>query len=363
MKLPGCFTDRHRLLSNWPLLNVSLASWQRSPSYNGAKRAYPVTAAPNNAEYTHPFQRVRELSETDPEWIEVVVRCSVVSTEGVANELIETVKAASGGVQVRKDSVVFWVHPPDLEDTLAEVRGCLRGLREAGWQVDPDRVDAGALAPEEEWRDAWKAYFHVTRLTRQIVVVPSWESYEQETDDLVIHLDPGQAFGTGAHASTQLVLDELQTMVDDKELAPPATVFDLGTGSGILAIAAALFWPNTKIFATDIDPLSIRATGENAAKNDVQGRIAVSTTDLKDVEARFPLVLANIQAHVLHTLRPLLLPRLARGGHLIVSGILSSQIQSLVDVYCQQEDLELVALRRSSLNSDWSSAHFYRRRE
>lgn len=301
------------------------------------------------------------MSETAPEWIEVVVRCSVVCAEGVASELVQTVKAASGGVQVRKDSVVFWVHPPDLEDTLSEVRQCLRDLKEAGWQIDPDRVGAGALAPEEEWRDAWKKHFHVTRLTRQIVVVPSWESYERLADDLVIHLDPGQAFGTGGHASTQLVLEELQRMVDDKQFASPARVFDLGTGSGILAIAAALFWTETNIFATDIDPLSIRATDENAAKNGVKDRIAVSTTDLKEVETTFPLVLANIQAHTLRSLRPWLLPRLDRGGHLLVSGILSSQIQSLADDYCQQGDVELVAIRKSTHNADWSSAHFLRR--
>jgi ribosomal protein L11 methyltransferase len=253
---------------------------------------------------------------------------------------------------------VFWVHPEDLESTLSDVRACLRGLKDDGWQIDPERAFAGALAPEKEWRDAWKKHFHVTRLTRQIVVVPSWESYAQKEDDLVIHLDPGQAFGTGGHASTQLVLEELQALVDDQSFAPPASIFDLGTGSGILAIAAALFWSNTKITATDIDSMSIRATNENATKNDVQGRIAVSTTDLGDVEATFPLVLANIQAHTLRSLRPLLLPRLQSGGRLIVSGILSTQIQSLADEYCQHEDLELVAIRKSTHNADWSSAHF-----
>lgn len=301
------------------------------------------------------------MSDTEQEWIEVVVSCSVVLAEGVASELVQSVEAARGGVQVRKDTVVFWVHPPALEESLAQVRQCLRTLKESGWQVDETRVAAGALAPEEEWRDAWKKHFHVTRLTRQVVVVPSWESYEPEADDLVVHLDPGQAFGTGGHASTQLVLEELQAMVDDENFDAPPTLFDLGTGSGILAIAAALFWPTTQITATDIDELSIRATEENAAKNNVEGRIAVSTMPLEAVEPTFPLILANIQAHILRTLRPLLLPRLQSGGHLIVSGILSSQIQSLVEDYSQQDDLELVALRKSTLNPDWSSAHFLRR--
>jgi ribosomal protein L11 methyltransferase len=301
------------------------------------------------------------LSEANQEWIEVVVGCSVVLTEGLAGELVEKVAEAKGGVQVRKDSIVFWVHPEELEATLAEVRTCLRDLQEAGWQVDPERVSAGALAPEADWRDAWKKYFHVTRLTRQIVVVPSWESYQPKAEDLIIHLDPGQAFGTGGHASTQLVLEELQTIVDEGKLTAPETIFDLGTGSGILAIAAALLWPSTRITATDIDDLSIRATNENATKNKVQERIAVSTTPLDEVKGRFPLILANIQAHILRSLKDLLLPRLAPKGHLLVSGILTSQIQSLTDDYCQDEDIELVAIRRSTLNADWSSAHFRRK--
>jgi ribosomal protein L11 methyltransferase len=192
-------------------------------------------------------------------------------------------------------------------------------------------------------------------------VVPSWESYQAEAKDLVIHLDPGQAFGTGGHASTQLVLEELQRMVDQDEMIAPATIFDLGTGSGILAIAAALFWPHTKITATDIDALSIRATEENAAKNAVEARISVSTTPLEEVEPTFPLILANIQAHILRSLKNDLLPRLAPQGRLVVSGILSSQIQSLTEDYCQHEEIELVAIRQSTLNADWSSAHFRRR--
>lgn len=297
---------------------------------------------------------------TNQQWIEVVVGSSVALAEGVANELVQAVEAAKGGVQVRKGEVVFWVHPPDLETTLDDVRQCLRALASAGWQVDPDRVRAGVLAPEEEWRDAWKKHFHVTRLTRQIVVVPSWESYQACESDLIVNLDPGQAFGTGAHASTQLVLEELQALVDSGTYSPPETIFDLGTGSGILAIASAKFWPDTHITATDIDPLSIRATNENAKQNDVHDRIQVSTTPLSDVGPRFPLILANIQAHILRELRLDLLPRLLPGGRLLVSGILSSQIHSLCDEYCQDE-VELVAIGESKLSPDWSSAHFLRK--
>lgn len=303
--------------------------------------------------------RAKVARVSDDEWIEVLVPSPVALADGLANELVESVAAARSGVQVRKGVVVFWVKPDALEESLDQARACLRGLADSGWLVDPAKIKAGALAPEDEWRDAWKKYFHVTRLTRQIVVVPSWEKYQALVTDLPIVLDPGQAFGTGAHASTQLVLEHMQELVDANHPAPER-VLDLGTGSGILAIAAAKFWPRTRIVATDIDPLSIRATNENAEINAVAAQIDVSTTALNDLTGDFPLVLANIQAHTLRDLRDDLLPTLAPGARLLLSGILSSQIEPLVEFYVASEMVELVAVRRSALNPDWSSAHLRR---
>jgi len=300
------------------------------------------------------------VSEVEQEWIEIVVPAKVALADGVASELVRHVQGAAGGVQVRKGNVVFWVGMGELESTLADVRSCLQRLASDGWLVDPSAVKAGNLAPEEDWRDAWKKFFHVTRLTRQIVVVPSWEQHEPLATDIPIHLDPGQAFGTGAHASTQLVLETMQDLVDTGGLETPTTIFDLGTGSGILAIAAAKFWPKVQITATDIDPLSIVATRENTENNNVSDQINVSTTDLKEVQEGFPLVLANIQAHILRDLRDDLLRTLLPGASLLVSGILSSQIRPLVDFYCETELVTLVKIRESELNAEWSSAHLRR---
>ena len=288
-------------------------------------------------------------------WIEVVVPTSVALADGVAQHLVETVSGAKDGVVVRKAEVVFWVDMKELEESLAEVRASLRTLQGEGWAVQPDQVRSGSMAPEEDWRDAWKQYFHVTRLTRQFVVVPSWEEYEPQAEDIIIKLDPGKAFGTGAHGSTQLVLEEMQALVDAGHPAP-ATLFDLGTGSGILAIAAAKLWPKTRIIATDIDPMSIDATRENAEDNGVHEQIEVSTTDLSEVPGRYPLVLANLQSHILRSLRDDLCPKVAPGGLLLVSGILTTQIQSLVENFQEVEGIVCKSIRRSELDPQWSSA-------
>ena len=296
-------------------------------------------------------------AEESKSWIEIVVPTSVPLVEGVADHLVQSVEAARQGVQVRQADVVFWVALEQLEATLAAVRASLRGLADSGWAIQPDCVRSGSMAPEEDWRDAWKKYFHTTRLTRQFVVVPSWEEHEPGPDDIVIDLDPGQAFGTGAHASTQLVLEEVQDLVDSGDLSAPEAVFDLGTGSGILAIAAAKLWPGCRVLATDIDPMSIAAARENAKQNHVADAIELSAAELAELPGRFPLIFANIQAHILRALRDGILDHLAPGGSLLVSGILSTQIESLVEQYCEHPDLRCVSIRRSSLDPDWSSAH------
>src|SRR5690349_14878905 len=166
-----------------------------------------------------------------------------------------------------------------------------------GLAVDPAKVRLATAMPEAEWRDAWKRYFKVSHLTRQFVVVPSWETYEPKPGEVTIDLDPGMAFGTGTHASTRLVLEELQRIADDD--IGITRMLDVGCGSGILGIAALKRWTLATCVAVDNDPIAIDATLENAANNRVADRIEASTTSLDRIDEHFPLVLANIQAHVL----------------------------------------------------------------
>jgi len=209
---------------------------------------------------------------------------------------------------------------------------------------------AEAMA-EVEWRDAWKKYFRVSRLTRQFVVVPSWETFAAGPDDVAIDLDPGMAFGTGTHASTQLVLEEIQALADGG--AGPERVLDVGCGSGILAIAVVKRWPGTTCIAVDNDPIAITATCDNAAVNHVTERIAASTDVLDGMAEAFPLVLANIQAHVLRALQGQLIEKTARGGTLILSGLLTPQAAPLADEFVAA-GMQLVRVRASAADPQWS---------
>ena len=281
----------------------------------------------------------------------MIVPASAASVDEVAAMLVDEVRAASSGVEIRGADVVFWAQLAHREAAMAETREAVARWQAAGVEVDAERVSAAPAVPEAEWRDAWKKYFHVTRLTRQVVVVPSWETYEPTADDRVLKLDPGLAFGTGTHASTRLVLEELQALRDRG--AEVGRVLDVGAGSGILAIAACLLWPAATCDAIDVDPLAVAACTENAAANEVGDRIAASTTPVGDVAETFPLVLANIQAHVLRELRAAIVARCAPGATLILSGLLAPQAQAVADEYAAA-GLTLRAVRPDTTDPQWA---------
>ncbi|HEY4244931.1 MAG TPA: 50S ribosomal protein L11 methyltransferase [Kofleriaceae bacterium] len=287
------------------------------------------------------------------EWVEVIVPVGAADVDDISALIAADVSAAAAGTEQRGDEVVFWVSPEDAPAALAEARDACARWAANGAAIDPSRIRVAAAMPEAEWRDAWKRYFRVSRLTSQFVVVPSWEKYDAKPGEVVIDLDPGMAFGTGTHASTQLVLEEIQAIADLE--VTPARILDVGCGSGILAIAAVKRWPGATCVAVDNDPIAIAATAENAATNRVADRIAASVTPLGELAEEFPLVLANIQAHVLRELKAALIARLAPGGTLILSGLLAAQAQPLADEFVAA-GLRLVRVRPSTTDAAWSTA-------
>lgn len=285
------------------------------------------------------------------EWSEVIVRVGAAEIDDLAALIAAEVPAASAGTEQRGDEVVFWVATEDAAAALSETRDVLVRWQAAGAAVDPARVRIASALPELEWRDAWKRYFQVSRLTRQFVVVPSWEAFTAGPDDVVIDLDPGMAFGTGTHASTRLVLEELQTLADDGVV--PDRVLDVGCGSGILAIAAVKRWPGATCVAVDNDPIAVDATRDNAATNRVGAQIAASTTHPGELAEGFPVVLANIQAHVLRDLRDALIARTAPGGTLLLSGLLTPQAAPLAAEFAAA-GMTTVRVRPSDHDPAWA---------
>jgi ribosomal protein L11 methyltransferase len=176
---------------------------------------------------------------------------------------------------------------------------------------------------EEDWANAWKAYFKPTKVGERLVIIPSWEPYELAEGELPLHLDPGMAFGTGTHPTTALCLRQLEGLVKEG-----ARVLDVGTGSGILAIAAARLGA-AEVHAIDIDGVAVQVARENAAKNGVA--ISVAQGELAAVEGgNYDLVIANIIASIIIEILPEAVPRLKDGGHLLCSGIIAEKKEQVL---------------------------------
>ena len=308
------------------------------------------------------------------EWLELVVPVREAgAADEIAGLLVAVLPDAGSGVELRDlpdpdpgraaHEVVFWVPVDRGEIALDAARQEVARLAGAGLPADPAGVALRPAVPEAEWRDAWKRYFRTIRLTRQIVVVPSWDRHQPEAGDKVLHLDPGQAFGTGAHASTRLVLSLMQALADDGAPGPapgpgPARVLDLGTGSGILALAAAALWPTAEVLAVDNDPIAVDTARENIAGNPaLAGRIRVAVTPVDAGEPPFALVVANIQADVLTRLAATVAAQVAPGGHIILSGLLAEQVDGVARIYQQQPaGLQRVEIRPSDTDPAWAAA-------
>ena len=189
-----------------------------------------------------------------------------------------------------------------------------------------ERLDAAGVpytldtagVQQEDWQNAWKKYYHAMDIGSRLAIVPGWESYD--TDRIRITMDPGLAFGTGTHETTALCLELLDSLVQGGE-----RVLDVGTGSGILAIAALKLGAR-EADGVDIDPMCVRTAGENAERNGVDGRFRVLVGDLSDkAEGVYDIITANIVAAAILSLAPAVPALMAPGAKFICSGIIDER--------------------------------------
>ena len=276
-------------------------------------------------------------------WIEVQIE---LGTDGV-ELLAEAVGEITGGVEIRdsgtlirvdpgRGAVVALCDPARMGELLEAIEDLCARARAAGLAIDPVVV-RHRDAHEDEWRDIWKKYFRAVRVGETFIVRPSWDltSVAAGPADRVIDLDPGRAFGTGGHASTRLVIALAEVVARQRTAGAGVQRFlDLGCGSGILAIAAARLWPAASGLAVDNDPEATACTQENLERNRIDS-VRVATGTLAEAGGTFDVVLANIQADVLLPIAPELVGRLAPGGALILSGLLSADAPAVGDRYRQ----------------------------
>lgn len=177
---------------------------------------------------------------------------------------------------------------------------------------------------EEDWANAWKDYFHVTHIGQRLVIRPSWRDYAPRDDEVVLELDPGMAFGTGVHPTTRMCLEQVERLV-----RPGMHIIDVGTGSGILALAAAKLGAEF-VYCIDNSTVAVESATANVAVNDLSDRVNVALGILDEAEAasmagKFDMVLVNIIAHIIGGMASQLAQVLKPGGLLIASGIIEAR--------------------------------------
>lgn len=187
---------------------------------------------------------------------------------------------------------------------------------------------------EEDWNKTWKTFYKPLRLTDSITVKPTWEPYSAEADEIVIEIDPGMAFGTGLHDSTQLALQLIERSFAERTSGTPQKILDVGTGTGILGMACALLGAKN-VLAIDNDPDAVVAARENVEQNNLPHAMTVESTDLYNIEGPFDLIVANITQDVLTGMASQLISLLAQSGRLVLAGILKGeQADAITSLFC-----------------------------
>ena len=211
---------------------------------------------------------------------------------------------------------------------------------------------------EEDWGKTWKSFFTSFQITPRITIKPSWEeikssSSKEHTTNSIIEMDPGLAFGTGHHASTQLALLLLEELFEDNQKSLK-NIIDVGTGSGILAMGCALFGAN-KVLAIDNDQDAVETAKRNIIRNNLEHIIHVSGQDIASIDFVCDLLVANITHDTLVAIAKVLTARLVPGAYLVLSGILKGdQENSIKNIYTGQE-LDYI---KSLTKDEWSALLF-----
>lgn len=191
---------------------------------------------------------------------------------------------------------------------------------------------------EQDWANEWKQYFHVTHVGKSLVIKPSWEKYAAKEGEHVIEIDPGMAFGTGTHHTTNMMMERLE-----KVITPEAEVFDVGTGSGILAIASAMLGAKS-VKAVDIDGVAVRVARENVADNGLTEQIEVREGDLlHGTEGKADVIIANIIADIIIMLLKDIPQKLNDDGVFLASGIIEERVPD-IEAEAQKQGLVVDAI-------------------
>jgi ribosomal protein L11 methyltransferase len=265
-------------------------------------------------------------------WLGISLYIPVESIDAVSNFLME--QGASGIEEGKRDSKgerlkAYFLENGGERKVIEALRRYLNSLQAMQPAISQTRIETFSLV-EQDWGENWKKFFKPVQVTSRLVVKPPWSSFQLRKNQASIDITPGMAFGTGTHATTKLCIRALEERLRKKGIS----VLDVGTGSGILSIAAARLGAR-EVLGMDTDPVAVEVAKQNVSQNRVSHIVKVRRGSVGRIRRRFDVVVANIDLRSLRRLRQPLLRHLKRKGLLILSGILEGERDRLRQYYTE----------------------------
>ncbi len=311
------------------------------------------------------------MGGSELKWSEICIETTNEAVEPISNILHET--GASGLViEDPQDLVasmespfgeIYELNPDDypeegvrikaylpvnsfLSETVEEIKQAINNLLTYDIDVGKNKVTLSEVN-EKEWATAWKKYYHPVKISKRITIKPTWEEYAPvSSDEIIIELDPGMAFGTGTHPTTVLSMQALE-----QYLQPGDVVMDVGSGSGVLSIASALLGAE-KVYAFDLDDIAVKSTMQNAKLNQLNKAIEAKQNNLlNDVNIKSDIIVSNILAEIIIQFVDDAWKNLNNGGLFITSGIIQNKKQLVKDSLMKQ-GFEIIVVNEME---DWVS--------
>lgn len=237
----------------------------------------------------------------------------------------------------------YFAEEDNIEDVLQYVNERLTELKEIGLDLGEAKVEHEKMY-EEDWANTWKQYYKPSKVGEKIVVKPIWEEYEAKDGELVVDLDPGMAFGTGTHETTRMCIQALERYVKEE-----STVFDVGCGSGILAIAAAKLGAKLAV-GVDLDPVAVESSIENVGYNNLKNIEILHGNLVEVIDGKADIVVANILAEIICILTDDVKRVLKDSGVFITSGI----IHDRVDMVCEKLEATGFEVIEKNRDGEWN---------
>ena len=293
-------------------------------------------------------------------WLRVAVAVPTEAVEAVSYVLVELGSSGIAEGEWQPDTpppartLVQGFFPAD-RDSGAVLAGLTQHLRNLATEYPAlaTCIPGSEVITSESWQERWKTHFPPLPVGQGLLILPPWEIRPAHSKRQVIEINPSMAFGTGHHATTYTCLEALEALCDT--YGPPARALDLGTGSGILAIALAKLG-TPSVWATDSDPTAREEAQKNAEVNGVATAVHISAASLNELPAPFQLVVANLFASTLIAFCPALTQILTHSGHAILSGIQSDQAEAVLKTF-NAPDWTLTEHRPKD---DWATLVFRR---